>query len=286
MRWQWVGGCDEQRTIADTLRNHWGCSRRQLNLLKRNPGSVTVNGVNAHLGYLPVSGDLVSVTLPESLLPVPPENIPLDVVYEDSCLLVVDKPAGLVCHPTRGYKSGTLANALSGHARLPARLITRLDRETSGLVLAAKNAWVHHCLARAELKKEYVAIVTGAPQPSEGMVSVPLGREQGNPSRRGVDADGKPAITRYATEATKEGLSLVRVWLLTGRTHQIRLHMAHMGCPVADDYMYGNGRNIVGRMALHANRLEFKHPVTGENLTISAPLPKDMEKVAREIGKK
>ncbi len=284
MRWQWVGGSYGPKTIGEILRDRWGCSRRQLNSLKKTPGSVTVNGVNAYLGYVPAAGDLVCVTLPERLSPVPAENIPLDIVCEDSHLVVIDKPSGLVCHPTRGYKSGTLANALAAHCRLPARLVTRLDRETSGLVLAAKNAWIHHRLAGMALHKEYVAIVTGVLQPASGIISLPLGRDRGRPTRRAVDPRGKQALTRYQTEAAQAGLSLVRLWPITGRTHQIRLHLAHLGCPVADDYFYGNLTGIVGRTALHASRLGFTHPATGKQLELFAPLPPDMAKAVKDMG--
>lgn len=241
-----------------------------------------VNDQPVYLGTSLMPGDSVRIVMDENLEPVPPEPIPLAIVHEDADLLVLNKPAGLVSHPTKGYTGGTLANALSYHWRQrgeerPARIVTRLDRETSGLVLVAKSAWCHHRLSNSHIHKEYIALTRGIPHPPEGEIALPIGRNQDNPSRRGVDLQGKPALTRYRTLVTGNNLALVQLIPVTGRTHQLRIHMAHIGCPLVDDFMYGTQEGLVGRTALHAAQLCFNHPQSGEILQFRAPLPEDMQ---------
>lgn len=282
MRLEWIAN-QTGKTIRQTLQQHFGCSRRQLIRLKNQPGSVRVNGRPMLLNAVPGPGDRVTVELAEHLGHVPPQSIPLTVIYEDEHIIVVNKPAGMVVHPTKGYSYGTLANALASHLGRPARLVTRLDRETSGLVLAAKQAWSHHRLNNARINREYLAITQGIPDPLEGEIDAPLGRDQAIPGRRGVDCEGKPAFTRYRTESTAQGFALVRLWPQTGRTHQLRIHMSHIGCPLVDDFMYGTVEGFVGRTALHSARLEFPHPLTGEDRELSAPAPADMADLIKRM---
>jgi 23S rRNA pseudouridine1911/1915/1917 synthase len=272
------------RKLGDVLRSKYGLSRRQLIRLKKQPGSVLVNGQPVYLGTSLKPGDSVRIVMEEHLEPAPPQPILLDIAYEDADILVLNKPAGLVSHPTKGYADGTLANALSYYwqsrgAEYPARIVTRLDKETSGLVLVAKTAWCHHRLSQTEIHKEYLAIARGIPDPPQGEIDLPIGRNQDNPKKRGIDPLGRPALTRYRILATGNNLALVHLVPFTGRTHQLRIHMAHIGCPLVDDFMYGTEEGLVGRTALHAHKLRFSHPQTNETMIFSAPIPADFSRV-------
>lgn len=268
--------------LDQVLRREFGLSRRQITRLKRDPGTVLINGKAVPVVARLSAGEDVLVSLEEHLAPLPGEAIPLDILFEDEDILVLNKPAGLVCHPTKGYAGGTLANALSyywgqkGECR-PARLVTRLDKDTSGLVLVAKSAWSHHRLSRTDMKKEYSALVRGIPDPPRGQISLPIGRDPANPQRRGPNPQGKPALTNYIVEARGENIALVRLFPETGRTHQLRIHMAGIDCPLVDDFMYGSTEGIVGRTALHAGLLSFSHPRSGRALQFTAPLPEDIK---------
>ena len=271
----------ERQSLQQVLRQQYGLSRRQLIRLKQLPEAVMINDMPARLLQRLMPGDRVEVTLFEHLAQLPPEPIPLEVIYEDDFLIVINKPAGLVSHPTKGYPGGTLANALSWHwqqrgQQLPARLVTRLDKDTSGLVLAAKSAWSHYQLSQGGINKIYYAITRGIPHPLIGEIALPIGRSLDNTGLRGVNPAGKPALTRYWTEAAGESFALVRLQPVTGRTHQLRIHMASIGCPLVDDYMYGVEEGIVGRTALHAYSLQFVHPSTGDRLCFTSDLPGDM----------
>jgi 23S rRNA pseudouridine1911/1915/1917 synthase len=282
----WIAAGEQRGSkLRDVLRFQYGLSRRQLIRLKKQPGSVLVNGQPAYLDTCLNPGDSVRIVLEEHLEPIPPQPIPLDILYEDADILVLNKPAGLVSHPTKGYAEGTLANALSYHWQSrgeehPARIVTRLDRETSGLVLVAKTAWSHHRLSRGEIHREYLAITKGIPVPPEGEIDLPIGRDRDNPQKRGVDPRGKPALTRYRTVKAGDDLALVSLELVTGRTHQIRIHMAHIGCPLVDDFIYGIREGLLGRTALHAHKLRFIHPQTQAVREYIAPLPQDFLKIA------
>lgn len=286
MEIRWTASEEQQgQRLRQVLRQKYGLSRRQLIRLKQLTGAVIVNCLPAPLNQNLAFGDRVEITLVEHLEQQPPENIPLEVIYEDQYLIVVNKPAGLVSHPTKGYPDGTLANALSWHwqqqgEQHPARLVTRLDKDTSGLVLAAKNAWTHYRLSESEIVKKYYGITRGIPVPLAGEINLPIGRSVDS-GRRGYNPAGKPALTRYWTEGTGKNLAFVRLEPVTGRTHQLRIHMAHMGCPLLDDFMYGSEEGIVGRTALHASSLEFSHPVSKQELHFSVDLPEDMKAVVR-----
>lgn len=258
-----------------------GFSRRQRIRLKKQGGSVLVNGMPVPLVYIMKPGDKVQITLAEHLEAPVAQAIPLEIIFEDKWLVVINKPSGLVAHPTKGYKDLTLANALAWHFQhqgesRPARLVTRLDRETSGLVLVAKDARTHHLLTATALHKEYLAWVWGTP-PAQGEILAPLGRDPQYPSRRGVDPQGREAHTRYQVEESREGFSLVRLWPITGRTHQLRIHMAHLGHPLLGDFMYGSRGGPIPRVALHAQVLSFQHPNHEKVLQFQAPLPKDLQ---------
>jgi 23S rRNA pseudouridine1911/1915/1917 synthase len=254
------------------------------------------------------SGQNFVVFLPEAEQAEPaPQPIPLNILFEDADLIVIDKPAGMVVHPAPGNPEGTLVNALLAHCgaslsgiggvRRPG-IVHRLDKDTSGLLVAAKTEAAHHALSRdfalRRIERAYSAIVWGVPTPSNGEIAGNIGRSAANRKKMAVVAEGrgKPAVTRYRVErAFANHAALLECRLLTGRTHQIRVHLAHSGHPLIGDPTYGSragravaragsiGVVIAGfrRQALHARLLGFEHPVTGRRLRLEAPLPADME---------
>ena len=284
-------------------------------------GSVAIGGATIEEPKRPVKpGDRVTVDLPP---PVPAEPageaIPLTVVYEDDALIVIDKPAGLVVHPAAGNHTGTLVNALIAHCGaslsgiggvMRPGIVHRLDKDTSGLLVVAKNDRAHHGLAAqfadhgrtGPLHRAYTAFAWGQTQAGRGTVDAPLGRDGANRLKQAVRKDGREAITHYQTEARFGDIgwdiTLLRCELETGRTHQIRVHMAHIGHPLVADPLYASGyatksrrlpdnlRAIVdglGRQALHAAELGFEHPTTGEEMLFTSPLPPDLAELAAAL---
>ncbi len=227
-----------------------------------------------------------------------PQTIPLDIVFEDNDLVVINKPAGLVVHPAHGHTMGTLANALL--ARYPdltamtqtgvdsadrPGIVHRLDRDTSGLMVVARTpmAWQHlrRQFKARSVEKIYLALVFGRPEVAEGVIDVPLGRDPHHRQKFAPRADGKPARTHYHVRVNFGQYSLLEIGLETGRTHQIRVHLAWLKCPVVGDAQYGRKKNPLGlkRQFLHAWRLRFVHPRGGETLQLEAPLPDDLQVV-------
>jgi 23S rRNA pseudouridine1911/1915/1917 synthase len=235
--------------------------------------------------------EVLEVTVPplESAEPKP-EPIPLSIVYEDEHLLVVDKPAGMAVHPGPGHSGRTLVNAVLAHCPdLPGiggvqrpGIVHRLDKDTSGLIIVAKDEQAHAGLTRQlkerEVKKTYLALVEGHLSPKEAIIDAPVGRDPNNRRRMMVrGAEGREAQTRYRVMREFPGYSLIEVSPITGRTHQIRVHMASIGHPVVCDAVYGRPSKLVPRQFLHAWRLSFRHPVTGEEISLEAPLPEELE---------
>lgn len=222
-----------------------------------------------------------------------PEAAPLDVVHEDGALLVVNKPPGVLAHPVLPAQTGTLANAVAHHlARqgLPPRvhLVHRLDRDTSGLVLVAKSPAVHGRLDRQlrarTLRREYLALADGRMEDDEGLIDAPIGRDPDDPPLRAVHPDGAPARTRFAVVERYPAATLARLELLTGRTHQVRVHLAHLGHPLLGDRWYGRrALDRIPRQALHAFRLSLTHPESGDPMTFEAPMPDDMARLREEL---
>jgi 23S rRNA pseudouridine1911/1915/1917 synthase len=217
------------------------------------------------------------------------EEMDLTVPYEDEHLLVVDKPAGLVVHPAAGHHTGTLVHGLLAYdveggeeAERPG-IVHRLDRDTSGLLVVARSAEAHRRLEemvrRRELTREYAALVVGRPRSRRGTIDAPIGRDRRDPLRHSLDTDSpRAAITHFEVEELLDGHALLRVTLETGRTHQIRVHLAAIDLPVAGDPTYGRGGDLgLERQFLHAARLAFEHPFTGEQVDVSSPLPPDLE---------
>ena len=266
-------------------------------------GRVEVNGDGAPKPAMKlVKGDLVRVTLPPPPADKPPlvaQELPIAVVWEDAHLLALDKPPGLVVHPTWGHRDGTLLNGLLWRARdwdaerERPRLVHRLDKDTSGLLLVAKTRAAHAELARAfqrrQVRKEYLAVVRGSPSADHGRIELPISRDAADPKRRVAGAaDGRPAVTSWEVwaEGTSAGerFALLRCRPETGRTHQIRVHLAAIGCPIVGDPLYGSPPALHARQALHAARLALAHPVTHEPLALEAPLPADFRSLLDRLS--
>jgi 23S rRNA pseudouridine1911/1915/1917 synthase len=255
-------------------------------------GAVLVNGVPARRPAARVrEGARIEVVLPESARrrTVPqPELGDLRILYEDNHLLAIDKPAGTVVHPSFKHASGTLLNAVLGHVRhrpgVVPGIVTRLDKETSGVVVVALTPGVHAALQRQAVGKEYLAVVAGRPRPARGLIELALGRDERDRRRIAVVDDGIAAATRYQVVSTHGDVSLVRCELVTGRTHQIRVHLAACGWPILGDRVYGRSDPRIGRVALHAWRVRLRHPVTEAALELVAPIPADLASVANSGG--
>ncbi len=272
-------------------------SRARVQRLIEN-GDVRICGERVKPAHRLRKGECIEGRVPE---PTPSElvaePIPLCVVYEDEDVIVVDKPAGLVVHPAAGVQSGTLVNALLHHCRglsgvggvRRPGIVHRLDKGTSGLMVAAKNDMAHRALARQfkahTTEREYFALVRGRPLAQRGSVDTPIGRHARDRKRFSTRVRvGREARTHWAVERRLRGLTLLRVRLETGRTHQIRVHLASIGLPVVGDPVYGGGRKVsrelgLERQALHAAVLGFEHPRTGERLRFTSPMPEDLASV-------
>jgi 23S rRNA pseudouridine1911/1915/1917 synthase len=251
-------------------------------------GGVNVNGSAAKPSRILEEGDVLQFAIePPPAYEVLPQAIPLDVVFEDETLIVINKPAGLVSHPAHGSPDGTLVNALLAHiGTLPGEpirggLVHRLDRDTSGLLVAAKTAAALATLGRAMqkryIKREYRGLVEGTPREAEGTIRGALGRDSRNRMRYTIRTDGKPAVTHYALREQMRNAAELVFRLETGRTHQIRVHLAALGHPLVNDPLYGrpDSRLALPGQALHAWKLEFKHPVTKEFLAFAVEPPAD-----------
>jgi 23S rRNA pseudouridine1911/1915/1917 synthase len=250
----------------------------------------------------PAPGDVLEVVLPDpEPIDVPPQNIPLDVVYEDADVIVVNKPVGLVVHPAPGHPDGTLVNALLYHCgtslsgingQLRPGIVHRIDRDTSGLIIAAKNDRAHLALAAQlqdhSLARTYEAVAVGGLKEDSGTVDAPIGRHPADRKKMAVDRkSGREAVTHWSVLARYPGYTHVECRLETGRTHQIRVHLASIGHPLLGDTVYGAKKAVPGLagQCLHARRLRFVHPSTGELLELECPLPDWFREVLRKIDR-
>ncbi|MDX8431207.1 MAG: RluA family pseudouridine synthase [Candidatus Algichlamydia australiensis] len=248
-------------------------------------GGVTLNGEIAKKRTIPQIGDLIAVRFPPvEEIALVPENIPLNILFEDEHLIAVHKPAGMVVHPAPGHPTGTFVNALLYHCKNISEvgeehrpgIVHRLDKDTSGVLLAAKTRIAHEKLtelfAKREMQKEYLAICVG--NPGAGVIDKPIGRHHLRRKEMAITEKGKEAITEFETLSFEEPFSLVRLKPKTGRTHQIRVHLQSLGTPVFGDRTYGfekmNTKHEAPRMMLHAHRLTFIHPFTGEKISLEA----------------
>lgn len=272
-------------------------SRSQIKQLL-DGGNITVNGKTEKAKYKVKSGDVIRLEEPETkTLELRPENIPLDIVYEDDDVIVINKPQGMVVHPAPGHDEHTLVNALLYHCPLSTingtfrpGIVHRIDKDTSGLLMVAKNDKAHRSLAK-QLKdktniREYVALVHGRIAEDEGTINAPIGRSLKDRKKQAVVKDGRNAVTHFKVLKRYRDYTFVKCILETGRTHQIRVHMKYIGHPLVGDPLYGPKKTIKGNgQFLHAGKLGFVHPTTGKLLIFEAPLPKIFQECLEKLDK-
>ena len=288
MRWLTLPiGADQAGKTAETLlRRELGLSAAGVRRAKT--GRILLDGVPVFTTAVARRGQVLAVDVgdPAGSDQIPPVPGPLDIRYEDEDLLIVDKAGGVPVHPSQGHHGDTLANFLMAHYRdqgLVAAFhpVNRLDRGTSGLMAVAKHAHAHEGLQAqlqaGELRRTYLAVCEGVPVPRRGRVEAPIARALGSVLKREVNPPGAPARTHYEVLATGRGRALVRLALDTGRTHQIRVHLAHLGCPLVGDFLYGEEtEELPDRFALHSAAIRLRHPVTGAGIALEAGLPAEL----------
>lgn len=267
-----------------------GYSNPIITHLKRTEQGLLLNDTWARVRDILHAGDILTITLKESTSSehIIPSNLPLNIVYEDEDLMVINKPADMPIHPSQGNYDNTLANAVAYYYAeknepFTYRCINRLDRDTTGLLILAKHMYsaslLSNMVKERKIHREYLAVAEGE-VPQSGVIEAPIGRVDGSTIERQVDYEhGDYACTHYKRILYKNGYSLVALSLKTGRTHQIRVHMKHIGHPLPGDFLYNPVYDVINRQALHSHRLSFAHPITRETLTFSAPLPNDMAQI-------
>jgi len=264
-------------------------------------GNIKVNGNVPKVSYKVQENDVIEIIIPEAKeLDIKAQDIPIEVVYEDDDIIVVNKPKGLVVHPANGNWDGTLVNAvmaickdsLSGiGGEIRPGIVHRLDKDTSGLLIIAKNDKAHlnmsNQIKNREVKKIYYALVRGIVPENEATINMPIGRSTKDRKKMAVTKDGKEAITHFKVLQRFNKYTLLEVKIDTGRTHQIRVHLSEIGYPVVGDEVYSNGKNEFGikGQLLHAKSLDFKHPITGKQMHLETELPQEFEKVLQQLKK-
>lgn len=264
--------------------------------------NILVNGKEQKVSYKVNENDVVEVEIPEpKKIEIKAEDIPIEVIYEDSDIIVVNKPKGMVVHPGNGNVDGTLVNAimakcegsLSGiGGEIRPGIVHRIDKDTSGLLIVAKNDKAHVNLSEQikehKVKKTYIALVRGVVKENEATIDMPIGRNKTDRKKMAVCKDGKNAVTHIKVLKRWEHYTLLQVNIETGRTHQIRVHLSYIGYPIIGDYTYSNGKNefgVVGQ-CLHAQKLEFKHPITNKIMELEAPLPEYFQEIIQKLDNK
>lgn len=286
---------DEGLQIKEILKRRLGLSSRLMIKLKKE-GGARLNNEETKLYLTVKEGDVISVSFPKEESFFEPEDIPLDIVYEDKDILLINKQPGIVVHPTKGHPFGTVANAVTYYMqkkndRFKIRFVNRLDRDTSGILIVAKNSFAQEDLSKQmkddKVIKKYMAVVEGIIEKDSGVVDEPIGRENEGDIKRAVIPHGYESITHYRViERIKNDYSVVELILKTGRTHQIRVHMSYIGHAVVGDTLYGEKEcNLIDRQALHAYYLSFIHPVTKKIIEAVAPLPEDIQSLIEALKK-
>jgi RluA family pseudouridine synthase len=292
---------DAGLTVEQIARQKLSVSGRMLQRLTRSKG-ILLNRKSPYLQRQVKEGDRVLVRVAERQQQREGTSetdgareaarIPVSILYEDEHLLVADKPAGMLVHPVREGQDGTLVHALAAYLREKGEQagvhpVHRLDKETSGAILLAKSGYGHQLadrlLREGGIKREYLAVASGVVEKEADTITAPIGRDPSHPTRRRVIDGGDPAVTHYEVIARAEEATLVRVWLETGRTHQIRVHFQHIGHPLVGDAMYGGNSRLLRRQALHAWRLSFAHPVSGDEIVCTARMPEDMTSLVTRL---
>lgn len=265
-----------------------------------NDGKILVNNKSVKVSYKTKVGDEITIKEEEpQKIDIVAQDIPIDILYEDKDIIVVNKPKGMVVHPANGNPDGTVVNAimnlcgdsLSGiGGKIRPGIIHRLDKDTSGVLIVAKNDNAHvnisNQIKNRETKKYYIALVRGVIKENEATINMPIGRSKKDRKKMAVTKDGKEAITHFRVIKRYDNYTLLEIKIDTGRTHQIRVHLAEIGHPVVGDYIYSNGKNpfgVEGQM-LHAKQIEFKHPSTGEQMKIEAPVPDYFNEIIEKLN--
>lgn len=287
---------EDQCLLRDFLHEK-GISKRTLTAIKYDGGKIFVNTNEQNVRYQLSQGDKVTVYFPpeQPSAGLSPENGKLSIIYEDEAILIVDKPANQATIPSRDHPSGTVANNVAGYfmahkIAATVHVVTRLDRDTSGLICLAKNRHIHHLLSAQiianQFQRSYVAMVEGWVDEDFLRIEEPIGRKEDSIIERTVRSDGQLAITevtvlnRFLYETTP--LTMVKLQLKTGRTHQIRVHMKWLGHPLVGDELYGGSHQLLARQALHCSEISFQHPLNNKNITFTSPLPMDMAAIRNQ----
>ena len=276
------------KDVKTVLIRHMGISSSLVSKVKLREKGIMLNGQRVFTNAIVNTGDLLEFDISDESSPdiIPKIEYPLDIVFEDDNLIVINKPAPMVVYASFKVEGPcTVANALAFHwndENYYLHAVNRLDRGTTGLMVVAKNSYVHEALCKDlhtdSFRREYRGITVGAPNPLCGEIDLPISREEGSKIKRKTDPSGAPAHTEYETLLSKNGFSLVRLKLKTGRTHQLRLHMSAIGTPLAGDFLYGvEDKSLISRPALHSYEMWLTHPVTQEQLHFIAPIPEDMQ---------
>ncbi|MEG2074753.1 MAG: RluA family pseudouridine synthase, partial [Angelakisella sp.] len=272
---------DEGRRVDDFLIRGQGISRRVIVTLKQQPDGMMRCGIHVRTVDRLHAGDILEINLPEQQKRIPLCDIVVPILYEDEDVIVFNKPADMPVHQSGGHIFNTLDGVYAAHCALsgeiaPLRALNRLDKDTTGAVVAAQNQIAAGKLWKS-VTKRYIAVVEGIPKPSDGTVDLPIEREIPMEQRRIVTPEGQRAVTHYRTLSQGDNAALLEFRLETGRTHQIRVHMAHIGYPLVGDTFYGSESPLISRQALHCAMVEFPHPMTGIVTTVEAPLPEDIK---------
>ena len=263
-------------------------------------GEILVNDKTQKAAYKINEGDIITIQKSEPKeIEIKAQDIPIEIIYEDNDIIVVNKPKGMVVHPANGNPDGTLVNAIMAKCKnslsgiggeIRPGIVHRIDKDTSGLLIIAKNDTAHVNMSEQiknhEVKKTYIALVRGVIKENEATIDMPIGRSTSDRKKMAVNRNGKNAVTHIKIIKRYEKYTLVEVNIETGRTHQIRVHLSHIGYPIIGDYTYSNGKNEFGveGQCLHAKSLEFKHPITGKEMKLEAPLPQYFQEILNTLN--
>ena len=277
--------------VKQLLHGLWGISGSFLSRLKFQQ-AITVNGAPVTVRFVPRPGDVLAADvsdLPGEHPHIRPVDFPLDILYEDEDLLLINKPAGIAVHPAAlTEETATIAGAAAHYLHSSCfHAVNRLDRGTTGVMAVAKTGFIHaRCMAMLhtdDFRREYRAVCEGIPSPAEGDIDLPIGRAESSLLKRQADPLGQPAHTHYEVLAASQGRALLRLTPTTGRTHQLRVHMAAIGHPLTGDWLYGTeDKSLIARPALHSYHLRMTHPLTGAVIDVTAPLPEDIQRLLKE----
>ncbi|MFL8732308.1 RluA family pseudouridine synthase [Clostridioides difficile] len=283
---------EEEMTLKEVLLDKLNFSVRSLSKMKREK-SVLVNGVYKKPSLKVYSGDLIEVKIDEEKANFEPQDLNLQIIYDDFDIIMVNKPPFMVVHPTKSHYDKTIANGISYYIdnqkeNVKIRFVNRLDMNTSGLVIVAKNAYAHHTLSTAmsenKVEKKYITVVDGIIKENEGTIDEPIYRPTEDSIKRIIDERGQSSVTHYKVIERLENATVLEVSLETGRTHQIRVHMAHIGHGIIGDELYGYvDEELINRQALHAYKLEFEQPRTKEKFKFKADIPEDMKELISKL---